>query len=189
MGCTDSYSTGAAILSTPHHLQLQYGPRYCSAELQLVLTPSSTDCRAVFSPVLLYISLHKHCAQSRFVIKDQPPPNTHTFTPLLICALLGVWTDSVAAVCGCSLTLLPHSSNLGFSLAGPKAAPKFTYGAGCLGSASQQAAVLHSNIYIHPIKQQTVAHIYFSEVMSCHPLPPPQCGDQGLVPVSRLDQT
>lgn len=118
----------------------------------------------------------------------RPTSHRPTSNLPLLCALLRVWTDSVTALCWCSMTLLPHSSNLGFSLAGPGAAPEFTYGAGCLGSASQQAAVLLSNIYIHPIKRQTVAHIYCSEVMSCHSLPPPLCADQGLAPVSRIDQ-
>lgn len=56
------------------------------------------------------------------------------------------------------MVLLPHSSNLDFLLPGPGVATKFTYVVWCLGLAAQQAEALHSNIYIHPIKQQTVAH-------------------------------
>lgn len=57
--------------------------------------------------------------------------------------------------------MLPHSYNLDF-FTGLRANPKFTYGDGFLGSFSQEAAVLHSDIYIHPIKCQTVARIYIS---------------------------
>lgn len=90
-------------------------------------------------------------------------------------------------MCVCAAWLcIPTVPFLASCSKGQGAAPKFSYGAGCLGSASQQAALLLSNIYIDPIKHQTEAHIYFSEVMSCHPLPPLLCGDQGLAPVFRL---
>lgn len=38
VGCNGSYSTGVAILSSPHHLKLQNGSHYYPAELQLVLS-------------------------------------------------------------------------------------------------------------------------------------------------------
>lgn len=37
----------------------------------------------------------------------------------------GVWMGNVTLVCRCSMTLLPRSSNLGFSLTGPRATPRF----------------------------------------------------------------
>lgn len=81
--CAGSYSAGAAILSTPRHLQLQYSSCYYPAELQLVLLQSRTNCSALLWPVVLYISFHKHCAQSGPEIKDprSHTPLTNTFLP------------------------------------------------------------------------------------------------------------
>lgn len=54
--CNGSYSVGA-ILSTPHHLQMQYGPSYYPAELQLVLMQSGTDSKAP-PPPLTWLTFH-----------------------------------------------------------------------------------------------------------------------------------